>query len=167
MSEFYIEQLIKVKNRINIYGATLLSIAVLISLIGLILGVNLTVVGMLLLVAGMLLTFKSSIEYEYLFLNREVDIDVIIRKKKRKKVYSFDMNDVVVVARADAGEVKLYQTIKSKDFSSNLNQDKVYKVVLSHMGKMEGVLIEPNSELLEAMKSVAPRKVFISDDKLS
>lgn len=164
MSEFYIEQLIKVKNRINIYGVILLSGAIIISIVGVLIGINLTILGMAFLIAGVLLTFRSSIEYEYLFLNKELDVDMIVRKKKRKKVYSLDMNDVVVVARIDAGEAKLYQTIKGRNFSSNLNQQNVYKVVLSHMGKMESILIEPSRELLEAMKSTAPRKVFITEE---
>ena len=48
---------------------------------------------------------KTDVEYEYLFINGDFDIDMIMSKTKRKKVKSFklsDENDIILLSPASA-----------------------------------------------------------------
>jgi hypothetical protein len=49
------------------------------------------------LILGLILFFikkKFLLEYEYTYTNGEIDIDMIVEKKKRKKVISFNVKDI-------------------------------------------------------------------------
>lgn len=49
------------------------------------------------LILGLILFFikkKFLLEYEYVYTNGQIDIDMIVEKKKRKKVISFNVKDI-------------------------------------------------------------------------
>ncbi len=164
MNEFYMEQLVPRKKPVkkdslikNICLALTAVMVVLTVLLGGIFLVGVMVLG----VIDVMLLKNSSVEYEYLYLNGELDIDKVIAKQKRKKAYTLDMKDVVVIATVESGEVRPFQSVKTSDFSSGVMSPSVYKAVISKNGEKTAILFEPNEDLLKGMKMVAPRKVFI------
>ena len=102
------------------------------------------------------------LEYEYLFVEREISIDKIMSKQKRKNVYTVDLNKVEIMAPVTSHELDRYKSggLKSYDFSSGNEDAKVYSIV--YETGMEGTVlvnIEPNGEMLRALKNVLPRKL--------
>ena len=103
------------------------------------------------------------IEYEYLYLDREISIDKIMSKEKRKHVYTVDLNRMQVMAPVNSHELDSYKArgVKSYDFTSGEDDAKIYSIV--YEGANEGVVlvnIEPDEQMLHAIKSVFPRKVL-------
>ena len=105
---------------------------------------------------------RFDIEYEYLYLDRELSIDKIMSKEKRAKVMNIDLNKMEIMARSNSHELDSYRArgLKELDYTSGEDGAVVYTVVFES-GKDGTVLvdIEPNEEMLRAIKNVFPRKV--------
>ena len=103
------------------------------------------------------------LEYEYLYVDKEISIDKIMAKEKRKHVMTIDLNNMEVIAPVNSHELDQYKArnLKTYDFTSLEEDAKVYSVVFS--GGSNGTAIaniEPNEEMLHAIKNVFPRKVL-------
>ena len=108
---------------------------------------------------------RTDLEYEYLFVNGELDVDVIMGKSKRKRLKSFSMQTVEVIAPLDSHRVDYYKNntqMKTIDYSSGTDAGKRYLMVVSDGddGAVK-VILEPGEELAEFMKKSAPSKVFL------
>lgn len=108
-------------------------------------------------------TFK--LEYEYLYVNGELDIDKIFSGKSRKKAASYNIADhMELVAPWDSHEMDYYRKGfqgKLVDFSSGRPEGKPYAMVYGGEKGMEIVLFEPDEAMLADMQRIAPRKVHI------
>lgn len=102
------------------------------------------------------------IEYEYLYLEKELSIDKVIAKERRKHVYTIDLNKVEKIAPEGSHELDSYQSREhiSKDFSSGMPDAKNVIVVYEEHGQPALIKIQSNDELLKAIKTVFPRKVL-------
>ena len=103
------------------------------------------------------------LEYEYLYLDREISIDKIMSKEKRKHVYTVDLNKMDVMAPVNSHELDRHKDrgVKTYDFTSHMEDARVYSIVYE-TGTEGTVLvnIEPNEEMLRAIRNVFPRKVL-------
>lgn len=108
---------------------------------------------------------KTDLEYEYLFVNGELDVDVIMGKAKRKRIKSFDMQAVEIIAPLNSHRVDYYKgntRMKTFDYSSGVAEHKQYMMIVND--SKEGsckVILEPGDELADYMKKSAPSKVFL------
>lgn len=160
MSDFYTEQLIKKKMtgkdimiKIGMIALTVLSVLVVfIFPMGIILPVALIVIDVF--------VFRGlNLEYEYLFVNGDLDIDKIMNKSKRKRVFSMNVADMEVLAPVNAGELMQFQRAKVSDYTSNSGNADVYAMVVLEKGVHRKILFEPNEEIVEGFYMMAPRKV--------
>ena len=105
---------------------------------------------------------RLDIEYEYLYLDKEITIDKIMSKEKRKNVYTVDLNKMEFMARASSHELDSYKArnLRKYDFTSRQDLSPVYTIVYTPGGDPELIDIEPNEEMLHAIKTVFPRKVI-------
>lgn len=161
MNEYYIEQLVKRKTgaadllvKIVMIALTVLSFALIFVFA---LGIFIPVI---LIVADYFIFRSMDVEYEYLYMNGDLDIDKILGKSKRKKVYQLSMDKVELVAPTGANELYAFRDLKTKKFSSNSGQ-KTYEMIVSRGGQRERIVFEPNEKILQGMKMQAPRKVII------
>ena len=117
---------------------------------------------------GVLAYFKMpglDLEFEYLYVNGELDIDKIMSKVKRKRVGSFDISKAEMVAPVKSHELDYYRQskdLKVVDCSSGEDHANVYGMVIKDEKGMKLVLFEPNQEILDDMRRIAPRKVKFS-----
>ena len=100
MSVLYSELLVKrertIKDSIIKYGLIVLTvIAVIASLISTPL---IWIAAIALGIACYFVIPKTDVEYEYLFVNGEFDIDMVMAKSKRKRVKSFNLSEADLVA---------------------------------------------------------------------
>ena len=105
---------------------------------------------------------RLDIEYEYLYLDKELSIDKIMSKEKRAKVMNIDLEKMEIMARSNSHELDSYRArgLKEHDFTSGEDGATVYTIVFES-GREGTILvnIEPGEEMLRAIKNVFPRKV--------
>ena len=107
---------------------------------------------------------KTDLEYEYLFVNGDMDIDVIMAKSKRKKAGAFHMSETDLIAPMDSHRLDYYksnQKLKVLDFSSGNEKNKRYGVVTRNEKETYMMIIEPDADMAKALKNSAPSKVFL------
>lgn len=111
-------------------------------------------------VASYFVYMNADIEYEYLYLDKEISVDKVMAKSKRKKVAAYDIERMEVLAPVKSYHLDDYRnrTMKTIDYSSGTAQnDKTYMMV--YEGNIK-IMWEPSPEMVKAIQMVAPRKVF-------
>ncbi len=101
------------------------------------------------------------LEYEYLYLDKELTIDKIMSKQKRKKVRDIDLSKMEYICPINSHQLDPYKSrnLKVSDYSSGEENARVWVIVYKDQSGDELIGIEPNEELLKAIKTVYPRKV--------
>ena len=161
MRDFYIEQLVK---RRNTKRSGLLKILLL---LGGCASVMLVKVSPFLVVVPLAVFFcilkyfrVTSVEYEYVFFNGNIDIDKVMSKTSRKRLISTGLHEVEVVAPTGSLEIQQYRKVKKYNYSSRRKGVTTYQMVINHKGRRARIVFEPNEEFLKEMKLSSPRKVF-------
>lgn len=106
---------------------------------------------------------KLNVEYEYLYVNGELDIDKIYSRSKRKKAGRYDLAKLEVLAPATSHRLDSYRSnssIKTVDYSSGQPDAKVYAMIIPTDKELQRVLFEPNDIMIKDIRSKMPRKVF-------
>ena len=162
MSDFYTEQLVKRKNPSSTMMLKVLLILATVFSVLLIFVVPFAIIAPIVLVCVDVFAFQSmDVEYEYLFVNGNLDVDKIMSKSRRKNVFAMDMNELEVLAPKGAPELRQYQGLKATNLSSLTENAKLYEMIVVQKGTKKKVIFEPNPTILEGMKLLAPRKVFL------
>ena len=74
----------------------------------------------------------TDLEFEYLFVNGELDIDKIMAKSKRKRVKSLNITECDIMAPLNSHRMDYYnsnQKLKVQDFSSGNPEHKRFAIV--------------------------------------
>jgi hypothetical protein len=159
MDEVFVEQI--VKRRISISGILLRMLFIFLTLAGL---MSMMILGMLGFTIAILLGYATylvwaytSVEYEYSFLNGELSVDKIIGQRKRKSIASYDIKEAEIVAPfvSDA-VVRASANAIIKDYSTRINNNDVYAMIINNSNGKFKVVFEPNEKVLEAMYHVRP-----------
>ena len=166
MSDLYSELLVKKKQTgkdLAIkYG--LIALTVIMVLGGLVLNALLLVPAIALGVACYFVIPKTDLEYEYLFVNGELDIDMIMSKSKRKRVKSLQLAEADLVAPLKSHRMDYYNgnsRMKTLDYSSGNQQHRRFAVIIKSGGENCKIIIEPDEQMPQAIKNSAPSKVFL------
>lgn len=103
------------------------------------------------------------LEFEYLYLNGEFDVDKIIAKQRRKKVINIQMDKVEIVAPTDSHHLDSFknQKYKSMDFSSKDPKKKTYTMIYNGEKEKCRIIFEPNEIILKGMRTTSPRKIIM------
>lgn len=165
MSETYLEYLVKHKaSPIKVAVKYLLYVwTVFLVIVGLLGNVTSMVVGVLCGVLAYFVTLNTEIEYEYLFLGKELFVDKIYAKSKRKRMAEFDLARMEIIAPVKSHRLDAYKANKkyySYDFSSNQEMTEAYCLVYAGDDEVSKVTLDMTEELLQCFKNVSPRKVF-------
>lgn len=106
----------------------------------------------------------TDVEYEYLFVNGELDIDKVMSKSKRKKVTSLDLTQADLIAPVTSHRMDYYngnQKMKTVDYSSGNPDHKRFAVITRIGTESCRVIIEPDEKMAQSIKNSAPSKVFL------
>ena len=123
-------------------------------------------VGMILTIAAgvayYFVSLNASIEFEYQYCDREITVDKVLNKSRRKNIGKYDVGRIEAMAPSRSYHLDEYKnkTYKVLDFSArekNPQPDPTYTIYYD--GK-EKIILEPTQEFVEAIRNVAPRKVF-------
>ena len=107
-----------------------------------------------------LLKIFNHVEYEYLYIDKELQIDRILAKNSRKRMETLDLKELEVLAPVRSHELDRYRNrnIKAKDYSSGAEENNALKYMLVVNNKQ--IIFEPTEDMVKTIKMFAPRKVF-------
>lgn len=161
----HVEQLVPVKSNagLNLLKIFLWVITVLFALLGLvgIFGLLPIILAIATGVGAYYAGLRVDTEYEYTLTDKEIDIDVIYSKQKRKHITTIDLTKLEIMAKADSHRLDGIsgRQLKSEDYSSREEENKAKVFVLVCDGKRK-LYIEPDERLYKAIYNCAPHKVF-------
>lgn len=166
MDDFYIEQIVAKKG--SPLDAVLKGIWIGLTAVTLVGGV---LFGQpILLVLGLVVGFGGNyfvlpmlkIEYEYLYMSKELSVDKILDQQKRKKAGSYSLSNMEIMARVDDYRIKDMDSRveKTLDYSSRREDADRFAIIINDKG-LTKLVIEPDERLLKAIKDQFPRKVFL------
>ncbi len=102
------------------------------------------------------------IEYEYSVTNGDLDIDTIIARRKRKRIFSGHCRDFEIVAKLKSSRYNnsIENIPKKINAASSLDSPDVYFIVTEYNGERTVIYFEPDQRMLDSFKTFIPRKVF-------
>jgi len=162
--DLFIEKIVKRRKSAADIGLTILIIAAafVLSYLAVIMIPGLA----LFLVAGFaylayFLISRRNIEYEYAVTNGDIDIDMIIDQKKRKRVFSGNCKEFEQVARvkSDKYTKEIRECKNVKDYTSRNGNAEVWFIYLKK-NQPTVILFEPNSQMIDSLFTFAPRVVY-------
>lgn len=164
MSETFIELLIK--RKANVLQKILQYFFMVIAVVGVLLGIlgspTILLAGVVFGVITYFARMYANVEFEYLFLNKELTIDRILGESKRKKMAEFDMQRMEILAPAESHRLDSYRDRKcvNHDFTSKQEDSKPYTFIYAGDNEVAKVSIDMTDELFKAIRDISPRKVF-------
>ncbi|MGO5051199.1 DUF6106 family protein [Lachnospiraceae bacterium LCP25S3_G4] len=162
MNDFYTEQLVKKKSPVSdIFVKAGLIIVTILSFF-IIFKFPFAIIAPIVMILLDVVMFKRlNVEYEYLYVNGDLDIDKIMAKSKRKRILGINIADLELIAPSGSAEVRLYQNIKPCNYSSRESNHKTYEMIVLKNGEKKRIIFEPNQTILEGIRMLAPRKVVL------
>lgn len=164
MSDTYVECLVKAKGPFwgKLVKAVLILLTVILVLAMFLLPTIMVFLGAVVTGAGAyFVNMFTDLEYEYLYLDRELVVDKVMAKSKRKRIATYQLDRVEILAPFKSYHLDNYKnrTVKIKDYSigEELQPDRRYAMFYEGGEK---IILSPSEELIKAMKNTAPRKVF-------
>lgn len=169
----YMEKLVTKKRTA---GDTLITVGIIFGAIVLILfvmsiqvlqqlGISLLLVALIIYLGYRFITSRN-IEYEYIVTNGDLDIDKIISKSKRKRLFSANCKEFDIVSPVKSNSFsQSVQAIKNRiDASGSIDSPDAYFITLTYNGEKTLVIFEPSDRMLKNFKTYIPRKVFLADN---
>ncbi|MBE7047804.1 MAG: hypothetical protein E7393_00315 [Ruminococcaceae bacterium] len=119
----------------------------------------------------MVLLRNFNLEYEYIFTNGDLDIDIIKGRKTRKRLVSFQCKDIEIMASAETGvyanEFNREGIASVYDAVYDTARGGVYCVLFAKDGKKHTLSFQPPVKLLEAMQKMNPRCVHLTPEDIA
>ncbi len=162
MSETYVECLIQAKQSIIAkFAKTVLIMLTVVFGLGMLIFPPIMLLALATGFGAYFVNYFTDLEYEYLYLDKELVVDKVMAKTKRKRVATYSLDRIEVLAPIKSYHLDNYKNrnVKAKDYSIGEELQPDLRYVLYYEGN-EKVIFSPSEELVKAMKTVAPRKVF-------
>ncbi len=164
MNQYYAETAVKRKDNAATMGLRVLIIlGILVGFLLLFQGGVFGFVGAVMIVGMFYLFPRLDVEYEYVFVDGQLDFDRITGKSKRKTMLRIDFEQVEIMAPAKSHELDSYNHVKceEKNFTSGDKQRKPYVIVANVDSKKTKISFEPNEEMVSVIKQKSPRKIVM------
>jgi hypothetical protein len=162
MNQLYAEAGVKRKNNTTSMALrTLMILGVIIGAMLMLLGGVFGIVGIVIIVLMVFLLPRLNVEYEYVFVDGQIDFDRITGKAKRKTVLRIDLEQVEIIAPDGSHALDGYTHIQyeKKDFSSGDKNSKAYIIIANKENKKYRIAFEPTEKMLAMIKQKSPRKL--------
>lgn len=165
MSEVYIECLVKARPSVLmkfLKYLTYLLTAMLVLLVLVTANLFLFILAVAAGVAAYFTGMHADLEYEYLYLDKELTIDKIMGKTRRKRVAVYQLDSMEIFAPVKSYHLDNYRNrqTRDKDYSIGYEEQPDLRYVMYYEGGVR-LILSPSPEMVKIMKSTAPRKVFI------
>lgn len=168
MSDLYTEVLVKKQQtgKDKVIKGVLIFFTVLFAAAGIMMNPLILLLALVLGIVDYIFIPKLSVEFEYLYVNGELDIDRIYSQSRRKRAASYELSNMEILAPYQSHQLDSYkknQSIKRYNYSSGIEGQghKPYVFVISKDNTMQMVIFEPDEVMLKDIRNRAPRKVFM------
>lgn len=100
---------------------------------------------------------RSEVEYEYLYLDKEITVDKVMAKSKRKRMGVYKLDKIEILAPENSYHLDAYRKrmVKETDYSGA--EERAF--VFYYEGGQK-IIWSPSEAMIGALRNVAPRKVF-------
>lgn len=163
MSETYVECLVNrpVSAGAKVLKAVLISMAAVAGFFGLIGNLLLLLTALACGAGAYFIGIYMDVEYEYLYLDKEITIDKVLAKSKRKRAAVLEIENMEILAPLNSWHLDNYKnrTGKTTDYSSGVAGQPETRYVM-YFNNNQRIILEPNMQMVKAIQLVAPRKVF-------
>ena len=163
MGDTYVEWMVKKKpsTGMNVLKGILIALTVIMVLLGMVI-VIFWIPAIIFGLAAYFLNLQGNLEYEYLYVDKELAVDKIMAKTKRKKLERFSIERMEILAPIKSWHLDDFKNrqLKTIDYGSGVEKQPDIRYVMIYNGEKR-VIFEPNTEMVKAIQSVAPRKVFL------
>ena len=164
MSESYVECMVarKPSMAVKVLAFLIGAIAVIVGLAAMIIQPLLLFVAAAIGFGAYFININASIEYEYLYIDKEIVVDKIMSQSKRKRVASYEVDKIEIMAPLKSYHLDQFKnrTFKEVDISSGVEGQPEVRYTFYYNGT-DKVIFEPNEAMVKAIRNVAPRKVFV------
>ena len=161
--ETYVECMVKKKasGLMSALKVLLIGITVITGLLGFMGLIVFLIIAVAAGVGAYFVSLNANLEYEYLYVDKQLTVDKIMARTRRKKVETFDLERMEILAPIKSWHLDDYRNrqLKDVDYSSGVEQQPDIRYSMIYNGEKR-VIFEPNAEMVAAIKSIAPRKVF-------
>ncbi len=164
MSDTYVECLIKAKASTigKLVKGVLIALTVGLGLLAL-MGIPVGVIGAVLTgVGAYFMHLYTDVEYEYLYLDKELTVDRVLAKTMRKRMGTFTLERMEILAPIHSHHLDSYKNrnVKVKDYSVGEERKPDERYALYYEGG-EKLILSPSEDLVKVIRNVSPRKVFM------
>lgn len=162
MNYSYAEAGVKRKETVGTYAIRVLMIfAAIIALLISTFNTIALIAGTAIIIAIVIFFPRLKVDYEYVFVDGQLDFDKIMGGAKRKTALRIDFEQVTIMAPMGSHALDAHNnpSYKVKDFSSRNKDVKPYVIVYRKGEDAYKILFEPSKKMIEAIKSKNPRKV--------
>ncbi len=104
---------------------------------------------------------RSEVEYEYLYIDKEITVDKVFSKAKRKRVATYSVERMEIFAPIKSWHLDNFKNRELKDVDYSCGEEKQpdRRYVMIYEGGVR-LIFEPSEAMIAAIRNVAPRKVF-------
>lgn len=162
MNLLYAEAGVKRKDTMLTIGLkALMIIGVLLGLFFMFIGQLFSIIGLVIIVGVFFLYPKLDVEYEYVFVDGQIDFDRITGKAKRKTMLRIDFEQVEIMAPSTSHSLDSFNNmqLEEKNFTSMDKDSKHYTIIANVDNKKMKILFEPSEKMLDMIKQKSPRKL--------
>ena len=161
--ETYVECMVKKKpsGAMAALKIVLIGIAAVTGLLGIMGLIVFLIIAVVAGVGAYFVNLNANLEYEYLYVDKQLTVDKIMAQTKRKKVDTLDLERMEILAPIKSWHLDDYKNrqLKTVDYSTGVEEKPDRRYCLIYNGEKR-IIFEPNEAMVTAIKSIAPRKVF-------
>lgn len=165
MSESYVECLVKQRTSLprKFLKYLLIMLTAVFAVLSVLTGMNFVMflIAVAMGAGAYFVNLYTDLEYEYLYLDRELTVDKVMAKTQRKRVAVYQMDRIEILAPIKSYHLDDYRnrTVKEKDYSIGYEDKPDLRYCMYYEGG-EKLILSPSPEMIKAMKNTAPRKIF-------
>lgn len=167
MGDLYKEHLVKKEKTTidTLERVGIIALTVVLALGGLFIRPILLAGALVVGILGYIFVFPNTdLEYEYLLVNRSLDIDKVMARTKRKKVKSFDLSTAEIIAPLHSHRLDYYNNnsqMKVQDYSSGNDEHRRFAFIIREDSQACKVIIEPDQDMERMMQQSMPGKCYL------
>lgn len=103
----------------------------------------------------------TDIEYEYLYLDREITVDKVMAKTRRKRVTVIDVNKIEIMAPESSYQLDSYRNRQVKTIDLSAGQELLgQKLYMLYYEGNQRYMLNLDDDFAKTVKSVVPRRVY-------
>lgn len=160
MNDVYVECLVKARSSIilKILKVVLIAVTIATGLLGLMGFIFFLAIAVVAGVAAYFVFLQADVEYEYLYLDKEITVDKVMAQSKRKRMGVYSVDKMEIVAPVDSYHLDAYRNRTVQEINYGGEDVKEYAIYYEGGKK---IILSPSAEMVAALRNVAPRKVFM------